>query len=127
MIRSKKRPPKWQGLIWPCVFVLAMLIVLLELGFWQLGRLAWKEDLIAHVNERSQLSFAPPAPAESEWPTVTAERDEYRRVTVTGMLRHDREAMSCDLLSDTKGPFSGPDYWVLTPLAMPNGTTIFVN
>jgi surfeit locus 1 family protein len=104
-----------------------MLIVLLELGFWQLGRLAWKEDLIARVAERSQLSFAPPAPAESEWPKVTAEHDEYRRVTVTGMFRHDREAMSYDLLSDTKGPFSGPGYWVLTPLATPNGTIIFVN
>ena len=43
------------------------------------------------------------------------------------MLRHDREAMSYDLLSDTKGPFSGPGYWVLTPLVMPNGTPAFVN
>jgi surfeit locus 1 family protein len=62
----EKSATEWKGLIWPCVFVLATLIVLLELGFWQLGRLAWKEDLIARVNERSQLSFAPPAPAESE-------------------------------------------------------------
>jgi surfeit locus 1 family protein len=127
MIRSKKQSLKWHGLIWPSVFALAALVLLLELGFWQLARLAWKENLITRISERSQLSFASPAPPEREWPKVTAERDEYRRVTVTGTFRHDREAMCYDLLSETKGQFSGPGYWVLTPLVTPDGVIIFVN
>jgi surfeit locus 1 family protein len=92
-----------------------------------LQRLAWKEALIARVAMRMQMSLAPPAPAESEWPKVNAEADEYRRVKVTGTFRHDHEALCYALLSDAKGKFSGPGYWVLTPLELAGGTTVIVN
>jgi surfeit locus 1 family protein len=127
MKRSKKQLHKWRGLIWPGLFVFVVLIVLIELGFWQLSRLAWKQDLIARVVERTQLSFASPAPAESEWPKLSAERDEYRRVRVAGTFRHDREALCYALLSDANGQFSGPGYWVMTPLELADGTTVIVN
>lgn len=127
MRRTGKKNRNWYVLIWPGLAALAALIVLCGLGFWQLHRLAWKQDLIARVEMRSQISFAPPPPSENDWPNVTAERDEYRRVTVTGSFHHDREALAYDLLSDAKGKFSGPGYWVLTPLVTANGGTIFVN
>jgi surfeit locus 1 family protein len=127
MKRSGKKNKNWPVLIWPGMFTLAALIVLCGLGFWQLQRLAWKQDLIARVEGRSQVPVASPAPPESDWPNVTAERDEYRRVTVTGSFKYDREALAYDLLSDAKGKFSGPGYWVLTPLETASGSTIFVN
>jgi surfeit locus 1 family protein len=127
MKRSRKKNKNWRILIWPGFFALGALILLCALGFWQLQRLAWKQDLIARVEERAQTSFTPPAPAESDWPNVTVERDEYRRIRVKGTFKHDREALAYDLLSDAKGKFSGPGYWVLTPLETADGTIVFVN
>ena len=127
MKRATKKNGNWHALFWPGLCALAALIVLCALGFWQLQRLAWKRDLVARVAERVQLSSTPPAPIESDWPKVSAERDEYRRVTVTGTFKHEREALAYDLLSDANGKFSGPGYWVLTPLETANGTMVIVN
>lgn len=113
-------------LVWPALFSLGALAVLCGLGSWQLQRLAWKQDLIARVEERATKA-AVPAPSEIDWPRMTAERDEYRRVSLSGTFRHDREALAYDLLSDAKGKFSGPGYWVLTPLETADGTTVIVN
>lgn len=114
-------------LIAPGISALLAFGLLCGLGLWQLQRLAWKEALIARVAARTQVSFAPPAPAERDWPKVNAEGDEYRRVRVTGAFRHDREALCWALLSDAHGKFSGPGYWVLTPLVLADGATILVN
>jgi surfeit locus 1 family protein len=121
------RRARLRALIVPGLCALAALVVLASLGVWQLQRLAWKEALIARVTARMQISFAPPAPAESEWPNVNAVDDEYRRVRVTGTFRHDREALVYALLSEPKGKFSGPGYWVLTPIETAGGALLFVN
>lgn len=127
MKRRRKKTRNWRTLLWPGLFALAALIVLCELGFWQLQRLSWKQELIARVEERAQRSPPAPSPLEQDWPNVTVERDEYRRVTIVGTFRHDREALAYDLLSDAKGKFSGPGYWVLTPLETTDGATVIVN
>jgi surfeit locus 1 family protein len=126
MRRAVKRA-RWRALIAPGLFALLGVCLLCGLGVWQLQRLAWKEALIARVALRMQISFAPPAPAENEWPTVNAEQDEYRRVQVTGTFRHDLEALCYELLSDANGKFSGPGYWVLTPVETTGGATVIVN
>jgi surfeit locus 1 family protein len=100
--------------------------VLVGLGFWQLERRVWKQDLIARAETRSQASVTP-VPAESEWSTIGAERDEYRRVRVSGRFRHDREALVYTLLSEPKGRFRGPGYWVFTPLETATGGVVIVN
>jgi surfeit locus 1 family protein len=111
----------------PGAFALLGFCFLCGLGVWQLHRLAWKEALIARVAMRMQMPVAVPAPAETEWPKVNAEADEYRRVRVTGTFQHDLEALCYELLSDTNGKFSGPGYWVLTPLETAAGATFIVN
>ncbi len=121
------RRARFRVLIAPGLCALAGLVALSSLGIWQLQRLAWKEELIARVALRMQISFAPPAPAESEWPNVNAVDDEYRRVKVTGTFRHDREALVYALLSEPKGKFSGPGYWVLTPIETAGGAALLVN
>jgi surfeit locus 1 family protein len=127
MKRRGRKNKNWRALLWPGLFALAALIVLCGLGVWQLQRLAWKQELIARVEERVQKPLPVAAPSEREWQNVTAERDEYRRVTIAGTFRHDREALAYDLLSDAKGKFSGPGYWVLTPLETADGATVIVN
>ena len=55
------------------------------LGVWQLERRVWKLDLIAQVDARVHAAaVAPPGP--SEWPQVSAARDQYRRVQLRGVL-----------------------------------------
>jgi len=119
--RSRLRP-----LVGPALWTLCGLAILCGLGVWQLQRLAWKEALIARVAARAESLPVPP-PAESEWPKVTSESDEYRPVRVIGAFRHDREALVYELLSNPNGKFSGPGYWVLTPLVTANGETFLIN
>src|SRR6185312_2478780 len=100
---------------------------LCELGFWQLQRLAWKEDLITRVEARERAKAAEPIPRETDWPKVSADRDEYRRVQASGTYQYKHESFAYALLSDAKGKFSGPGYWVMTPLLLYSGATVIVN
>jgi surfeit locus 1 family protein len=128
--RTAKKVPeraRWRRLLWPAIFTLIAFVFLCELGFWQLQRLAWKEDLIARVERRQQQSVAVPIPAERDWPNVGTERDEYRRVKAEGKYRYGRESFAYALLSNPRGKFSGPGYWVMTPLELAGGGIVIVN
>jgi len=120
------RRARFRALIVPGLFALVGLGVLSSLGVWQLQRLAWKEALIARAAARAELP-AMAVPAEADWPQMTAVRDEYRRVAVSGRFLNHREALVYALLSEPKGKFSGPGYWVLTPLKTASGAALFVN
>lgn len=99
--------------------VVVVIAGLLALGVWQLERRAWKHDLIARVDAR--LAAAPvAAPGPADWPAVSRERDEYRRVEATGRFLHDREIPVQAVTA------RGPGYWILTPLETP-GFTLLVN
>ncbi|GGB66253.1 SURF1 family protein [Blastomonas aquatica] len=89
------------------------------LGIWQVERLAWKHALIVAVETRSTASPVA-APGPGNWTGLSAERDAYRRVTVTGTFVHDREAL-VQAVTDLGG-----GYWVLTPLKA-QGFTVLVN
>ncbi len=113
-------------LLLPGALAAAGLAILVGLGFWQVERLAWKEDLIARVEARTRAP-ALPISAETDWPNVSASRDEYRRVTASGRFQHPREVLVYTVLSEPKGRFSGQGYWVLTPLELANGAIVIVN
>jgi surfeit locus 1 family protein len=100
--------------------MLALVVIFAALGTWQVQRLFWKLDLIAQVEARIH---APPVPIPSpaQWPTVSAETDAYRRVTVTGTFRHDQSALVQAVTE------LGAGYWVMTPLALAEGSTVLVN
>uniref|UniRef100_UPI003100B16E SURF1 family protein n=1 Tax=Neorhizobium sp. EC2-8 TaxID=3129230 RepID=UPI003100B16E len=105
------------------IFAGAMLfltLIFLGLGTWQVQRLFWKLDLIARVDARVTATPAP-APSSTAWPGINAENDEYRRVTATGIFRHDEETL-VQAVTDL-----GPGFWVLTPLEQADGTTILIN
>jgi surfeit locus 1 family protein len=127
--RARKTPPVpfWRRIIWPGIFTLIAFAALNALGVWQLHRLAWKEDLIARVEAREQAGTAAPIPPERDWPRVSAAHDEYRRVKASGKYQYEHESFAYALLSDPKGQFSGPGYWVMTPLLLDSGATVIVN
>lgn len=90
------------------------------LGTWQVQRLAWKRDLVARVDAR--LAAAPaPAPARADWPAVSRERDEYRRVSLDGRWidGHDTRTQAVTEL--------GAGSWLLSPLRLRDGDVVLVN
>ena len=117
---------KPRSLLVPAIFTLFGVLVLCGLGFWQLERKAWKEGLIAAIDARVG---APPIafPPQSAWSTLSAEKDEYRHVRLTGRFLNDKEAhLQANLVS------SGTDdgalgYDILTPLELPDGALVIVN
>lgn len=115
-----------RGLLLPGAFAAVGLAVLVGLGFWQLERRVWKEDLISRVEARTKAP-AVPIPSEADWPNVSAGRDEYSRVSASGRFQHAREALVYTVLSEPKGRFSGQGYWVLTPLELGSGAIVIVN
>ncbi len=101
-------------------------VILCGLGTWQVQRLAWKEDLIARVEERTDLTPIPAPPPET-WQGIDYDDLDYRPVEVTGRFLHDQEIHTYAALSDPAGPEGGQGYFVLTPLETSEGWHVIVN
>ncbi|WLR94914.1 SURF1 family protein [Shinella zoogloeoides] len=101
-------------------FLLFLAAVFLTLGTWQVQRLFWKLDLIERVEARIHADPVP-APSRAEWNTVSAEKDEYRRVGVTGLFLHDKTVLVQAVTE------RGAGFWVLTPLILADDTAVIVN
>jgi surfeit locus 1 family protein len=107
----------FRPLLWPTLFSLPVLVVLLGLGSWQIERLFWKLDLIAQ--RQAALTAAPvPAPGTLE----EARGMEFRHVIAEGTFLHDKEIF---LGATSEAGRMG--YQVLTPLQETVGRLIFVN
>ncbi len=90
------------------------------LGIWQIERRSWKLDLIATVTARVRAP-AVPAPGPVEWPRITAARDAYRHVRVTGRFDNARETMVWAVTGRGEG------HWLVTPLYTTQGWTVLIN
>ncbi|MRW82795.1 SURF1 family protein [Pseudoduganella sp. FT26W] len=90
------------------------------LGTWQVFRLQWKLALIERVDQR--VHAAPvPAPSMAQWPRLTAEADEYRRVQLGGVLL---DGATTQVLASLD---RGIGYWTLTPLCTADGGIVMIN
>ena len=109
------------------IFVLLMLALTalwVVLGIWQVERLQWKEGLIAEVASRmSSPAVDLPPMREIQDP----EAWNFQPVKLRGTLRNDQAVLVFTGLSDAKGQYSGAGYWVLAPLELATGGTVFVN
>lgn len=103
--------------LWPTLFTIPAVLMMLGLGTWQLDRLAWKTALIDSFESRvSAPPVAPPATVDdpSEW--------QFRHVRATGRFLNDKE------LQLTGRPFEGnAGFHVVTPFAVDGGPTVLVN
>ena len=90
-------------------------VLLLSLGIWQTQRMLWKEAMLAEI--AAMLTMEPvPLPVE-----VSAERDRYRGVTVSG--RFTGEAVF--KLDSLKG--EGPGRRVIAVFEMNDGRRVLVD
>ncbi|MBO0345895.1 SURF1 family protein [Roseibium sp. CAU 1637] len=113
-------------LLVPAAVAALALGVLLNLGLWQLDRLAWKTALIAKVE--TDLAAAPvPAPGPDAWPTLDPFEIDYRHVSVTGHFLAGNAYYFTSLGEDAKGRFQGPGYMVYSPFRTSGGWTLMIN
>lgn len=119
---SRRRP----GIVGFSVFTLAMVIVFVGLGLWQLQRRIEKHALIAALTER--LAAAPaPLPQPSQWSALTPEHDEFRRVRLAATYQPRPDAMVYSSGSAVREDVAGPGTWAFMPASLLGGETVVIN
>lgn len=100
--------PKW---ILSHLFVLAMVVLMVNLGLWQLRRLDERKAFNVQVRENAHAQPIPAAPGLPQW----------RRVSLRGTYRPNSDVLVANRSQDSQ-----PGYWVLTPLERDDGTVVVV-
>lgn len=114
--------PRWIALH---LLVLAAIVVMVNLGLWQLRRLDERRDHNAAVEAAQQL---PPAPIDELLPAgAEATEDDveavaFRAVTLQGSYAADEQVLVRNRSYD-----GAPGYWVITPLVLDGGDAVAVN
>lgn len=90
------------------------------LGIWQVERRAWKLDLMDRVAQRIHAPAVAPL-ERGDWNTISASRDEYRRVRLRGTYLHAQSALV------QASTILGTGYWVMTPLRLDDQSVVLVN
>ena len=98
--------------LWPTLFTIPALIVLLGLGIWQVDRLHWKEGLIADRTARTTAApIALPAAGTQLSPAALTDLD-FRHGAATGTFLHERELyIAARTMEGSVG------YQIVTPVA----------
>lgn len=120
-----RRASAFRLLAAPLAATLVALAVLLSLGFWQLDRKAWKEELLRRIETRAHAAPTDIA-AESTWPAWNASEDEYRRVRLAGRFESDK-LVALNGLAELRERQATQGFYLFVPLKRPDGTTILVN
>jgi cytochrome oxidase assembly protein ShyY1 len=102
------------------LFVLALAVVLVNLGFWQLGRLDERQSRNVEVAARLEFAEAPFATVAT--PAAAIDDIEYRPVVASGTF-----AATGELLVDNRSLNGRPGAWAITPLELADGTIVAVN
>ncbi len=104
--------PRW---IAGHLLALGLVVLFVNLGFWQLRRLDERREYVTQVTERAEL---PPVDLRT---ALQGELLEYRPVTATGEFDPSEEVL-------LRGRSLGgqPGYNVLTPLLLDDGTAVLV-
>ena len=107
------------------LFVLALIVAFVNLGFWQLRRLDERRTYNALVESRQEL---PTATIEELLPEGTASTEEqvddvtFRPVTMSGTYAPDQEVLIRNRSYD-----GVPGFWLVTPLRLADGRAVAVN
>lgn len=104
---------RFKPTLWPTLFSVPAVIVMIGLCIWQVQRLYWKEGLIAEREARVAADPVAVPPAGADLSGM-----EYRRVRLEGTFLHDKE-----LFLGARSLNGNVGYRVLTPFA-PTGAEI---
>jgi surfeit locus 1 family protein len=114
------RRPKW---ILSHLLVLVLVVVMINLGFWQLRRLDEKRDRNALIEERMDEPVAQIDEVVDQGSDLAAGEDvRYRRATATGTYAAEDQVLVRNRSFD-----GAAGSWVLTPLVLDDGTAVVVN
>jgi surfeit locus 1 family protein len=121
--------PRARALQWPAISAGLALCLLCSLGFWQLRRLAWKEALLARIEQRVNAPAVAP-PSRERWAALAPEDYDYARVTLQGRFAPAQSAPVKNVLIFSQPPEGfglEPGYLVLTPFALSGGGVVLVD
>lgn len=107
--------PRW---VLSHLFALAVVVLFVNLGLWQLRRHEDRAARNAVVAARVEL---PPAPVGELLGELPPDELQFRAATAAG------EFEARDLLVDNRSADGLPGVWVLTALVQPDGSTLVVN
>ncbi|MEY2402475.1 MAG: hypothetical protein QOD38_26 [Acidimicrobiaceae bacterium] len=111
--------PKW---LLSHVLVLALVVVMINLGFWQLRRLDEKKAYNSSVRANESLAVAPiDTLLQPSDPASTGAAVAFRRVTITG--EYDR---TNEVIVRARSLNERPGVWVATPLRLASGDAVLV-
>ena len=103
-------------LLWPAVMSVCMIGIMLGLGFWQLTRLTWKQDVLASI-ERAEAGPAMPLPANPS---------PFAKIRIQGTLRNAQAAFyGADVQLTPAGPKMGAH--LIVPLDRPGAAPVLVD
>ena len=107
------------------LFVIGVVVLMVNLGFWQLRRLderkAFNAEMRAAIDQPAQpISTLLPDGVASTHDQV--ESVKYRSVSAVGTYLVDQQVLVTNRTQN-----SAPGYWVLTPLDLGDGTALVVN
>ena len=121
-VRSARRG----GVIEATVLVVVGVAILCGLGVWQVQRKAWKEGLIATLNDK--LSRPPvDLPPRTSWQDLKEQGNEYRRVTFPAEFIPGQEALVYTAGSSFRPDVKGPGYWVFAPARLAGGSVVIID
>lgn len=109
--------PKWIGFH---LLVVAAIVTMVNLAFWQMRRLDERKDFNAEVRGRSTLPVEPITDVVD--PDTDAGDIEWRTVTATGTYLADEQVV---VINRSQDGFAGKN--VVTPLELEDGTLVLVN
>lgn len=108
---------RFRPTLWPTLFTLPAVLMMIGLCVWQVQRLYWKEGLIEERRARvAEAAIALPA-AGSDLSDL-----EFRKVRLEGSFQHDKE-----LYLGARSLNGNPGYQILTPFTLADGQVVLVN
>ena len=108
---------RFRPTLWPTLFSVPAIIVMIGLCVWQVQRLHWKEGLIAERESRVAAEPVALPPVGSDPTTM-----EYRRVRMEGTFLHDKE-----MYLGARSMNGNVGYQVRTPFELTGGGTVLVD
>jgi surfeit locus 1 family protein len=115
-MRPLERPPR----IWPVLLASALgIAILVTLGFWQVDRLKWKEELLAQLG--ANAAAEPIGLAEVETLQAEGRSVEFVKVRFKGTYKNDAWMK---MISTFEG---GQGWIILTPAVTADGRSVIVD
>lgn len=108
---------RFRPTLWPTVFTIAALALLIALGSWQVQRLNWKQAIIA--DREAALARTP---LSVDTITQAGAALWFRPVSAAGVFLHDSE-----IYIDGTSRRSRPGGQVITPLRLDRGGVVLIN